>query len=133
MQAQPVPWPARAAGLSLFLEALGFGGSMPFALAHLARRGELPMTPWGFRAFAGPFERLGHRRFALLGAALMGVSALEAVAGVWLAQGRRRGAFLGLALTPFATVLGVGFVLPFWLAPIPVRTAILLRSWRRLR
>ncbi len=106
---------------------------MPIALGYLARRGELPMTPWGFRAFGGPFERLGRRRFALLGAALMGVSALEAVAGVWLVQGRRRGAFLGLALTPFATVLGIGFALPLWLAPIPVRTVIMIRTWRRLR
>jgi hypothetical protein len=133
MPSQPIPWSARAAGVFWILEAIGFGGSMPIALAHLARRGELPMTPWGFRAFAGPFERLGRRRFALLGAALMGVSALEAVAGVWLAQGRRRGALLGLALTPPATVLGVGFALPFWLAPIPVRSVILLRTWRRLR
>ena len=86
----------------------------------------------GLRAFAGPFERLGHRSFALLGAALIGVSALEAVAGVWLAQGRRRGAVLGLALTPFATILG-RVRLPFWLAPIPIRTAIILRTWRRLR
>ena len=119
--------------MSLILEALGFGGSMPIALAHLARRGELPMTPWGFRAFAGPFERLGRRRFALLGAALMGVSALEAVAGVWLVQGRRRGGTLGLVLTPPATILGLGFALPLWLAPIPIRTAIILRGWRRLR
>jgi hypothetical protein len=52
---------------------------------------------------------------------------------VWLVQGRRRGALLGLALTPAATVLGLGFALPFWLAPIPVRTAIMLRTWRRLR
>jgi hypothetical protein len=133
MSAQPVPWSARVAGASWIVEAIGFGGSMPIALGYLARRGELPMTPWGFRAFAGPFERLGRRRFALLGAALMGVSALDAVAGTWLVQGRRRGALLGLALTPFATVLGVGFALPLWLAPIPFRTAIMVLSWRRLR
>ena len=91
------------------------------------------MTPWGFRAYAGPFERLGRRRFGLLGIALMAVSALDAVAGTWLAQGRRRGGLLGLALTPPATILGVGFALPFWLAPIPLRTAVILRTWRRLR
>ena len=133
MSVQPVPWAARAVGVSLVLEAIGFGGSMPFALAHLVRRRELPMTPWGFRAFAGPFERLGRRRFAVLGAALMVVSALQMVAGVWLMRGLRRGGILGLALTPPATFLGLGFALPLWLAPIPVRTALILRAWRRLR
>ena len=133
MAGGPLPWSARAAGVSLILEGLGFGGAMPIALAHLARHGELPMTPWGFRAFSGPFERLGPRRFALLGAALMGVSALEVVAGAWLAQGRTRGALLGLALTPVATVLGVGFALPLWLAPIPIRTFLMWRALRRAR
>jgi hypothetical protein len=118
----------------MILVALGFGGTMPIALAHLHREGELPMTPWGFRAFAGgPFEQLGLVRFTLLGAALMGVSALNAVAGLWLVQGRRRGAIAGLALAPFATVLGVGFALPLWLAPIPAEVALVLWSWHRLR
>ena len=132
MADQRVPWSTKAAGLS-FLGELVFGALVPVALVHLARRGRLPMTPWGFRAYAGPFERLGRRRFGLLGIALMAVSALDAVAGVWLAQGRRRGGALGLALTPPATILGVGFALPFWLAPIPLRTAVILRTWRRLR
>lgn len=132
MADQRVSLSTRVAGLSFLLE-LGFGASMPIALAHLARRGELPMTPWGFRAFAGPFELVGRRRLGLLGVALMAVSALDAVAGIWLAQGRRRGGVLGLALTPPATILGVGFALPFWLAPIPVRAAIIMRGWRRLR
>jgi len=129
MTPQRLPWSARAAGISFNLE-LAFGITMPIALAHLARRGELPMTPFGFRAFSGPFERLGARRFALLGAALMGVSALNFVAGLWLVQGRRRGAVLGLALTPPATILGLGFALPLWLAPIPLRTIVLLRALR---
>lgn len=131
MRDRPTPVGAQAVGLSWILEAIGFGGAMPIALAHLARRGELPMTPWGFRAFAGPFERLGRWRFALMGAALMGVSAGQLVGGVWLLQGRQRGAILGLALTPLATFLGAGFALPLWLLPIPVRTAILVRTLRR--
>jgi hypothetical protein len=46
---------------------------------------------------------------------------------------RRNGvATLGLALTPFATVLGLGFALPFWLAAIPVQAALILSGWRRL-
>jgi len=133
MGAQPAPWPAKAAGATMIVWALGFGAAMPIALAHLARLGDLPMTPWGFRMYAGPFEALGPGRFALLGASLMGVAALNAVAGLWLVQGRRRGAVLGLALTPLATVLGLGFALPFWLAAIPVQVALILSGWRRLR
>jgi hypothetical protein len=48
----------RVAGLSFMLDA-GFGVAIPVVLSHLARYGELPMTPWGFRALAGPFEQLG--------------------------------------------------------------------------
>jgi hypothetical protein len=48
----------------LFVADAGFGIAMPIALSHLARTGELPMTPWGFRAISGPFEQLGGDRFA---------------------------------------------------------------------
>jgi hypothetical protein len=112
---------------------LGFGISMPLALANLSRDGELPMTPFGFRAFSGPFERLGPDRFTALGIALVGVSVLDAIAAVWLWQCRRRGGVLGLATTPFAVILGLGFALPLWLLPIPIRTAIVILAWRRLR
>jgi hypothetical protein len=36
-------------------------------------------------------------------------------------------------MTPLATVLGIGFALPFWLLPIPIRTVLVLRAWRQLR
>ncbi|MGI8872677.1 MAG: hypothetical protein ACR2KI_08815 [Candidatus Limnocylindria bacterium] len=130
-----VPRPStgiRIAALSFMLDA-GFGIAMPFALSHLARHGELPMTPWGFRAFAGPFEQLGHQRFAALGWALVGVCALDAVSGVWLWQGRRRGASLGLAMSPLALALSGGFALPFLLVPVPIRAALVLTGRRSLR
>ena len=118
----------------LFIADLGFAAVVPFALSHLARHGELPMTPWGFRAFSGgPFEQLGRDRFTQLGWTLVGVCALNAVAGVWLWQGRRRGAALGLLTTPAALALGIGFALPFLVAPIPVRAALVVAGWRRLR
>jgi hypothetical protein len=122
----------RIAALS-FLADAGFGVTVPFVLAHLARRGELPMTPWGFRALAGPFERLGRERFAALGGTLVGVCALDVVAGVWLWQGRQRGATLGLAMTPLAFALGAGFALPFLLVPVPVRAALVVAGRRSLR
>ena len=126
------PTRARIAGL-LFIGDAGFGITMPFALAHLARTGELPMTPFGFRAFAGPFERLGPGPFAALGWALVGVCALEVVAGVWLWRGQRRGALLGLATTPAALALGSGFALPLLLIPAPIRAGLAAAARQRLR
>jgi hypothetical protein len=122
----------RIAALSLIGDA-AFAIAMPLALAHLARHGELPMTPWGFRAFAGRFEGLGPERFAALGIGLMGVCALDVVAGIWLWQGRRRGATLALATSPLAFGLAVGFELPFLLGPVPIRTALILAARRSLR
>lgn len=122
----------RIAALSFMLDA-GFGVTTPLVLSHLARHGELPMTPWGFRALSGPFERLGPERFTGLGWALVGVCALDVVAGLWLWHGERRGATLGLAMTPFALALAGGFALPFLAAPAPIRAALVLAGRRSLR
>lgn len=76
---------------------VAFGASVPFVLSHLARHGELPMSPFGWRYMAGrPVEQLSPDQFIALGWALVGVSALAVVAGIWLWQGRR-GPKLGLA------------------------------------
>ena len=90
------------------------------------------MTPFGFRAFSGPFERLGRRPFMALGVTLIGVAAVDAIAAGRLWRGDRGGADLGIAMTPAATVLGLGFALPFLLVPIPIRTALLLATRGRL-
>ena len=117
---------------ALFLADVPFAVLMPVALAHLRRTGELPMTPFGFRAFSGPFERLGHEPFMALGVGLMAVAAVDAVAAVGLWRGERSGADLGLAMTPAATALGLGFALPFLLIPIPIRTALVIAARRGL-
>ncbi len=53
------PSPAiRVAAVTYVALGLGFGVGALAALASLARNGELPMTPRGFRALNGPFERL---------------------------------------------------------------------------
>lgn len=122
----------RAAALCFVADA-GFGIAMPLTLAHLARTGELPMSPFGFRSFSGPFEQLGRDAFVALGGLLIAVSALDLVAGVWVWQGKRRGARLGLATTPVALALGIGFALPFLLLLAPVRAGIVLNRWRSLR
>jgi hypothetical protein len=122
----------RIAGASYASDVV-FGIAMLITLRHLARTGELPMTPWGFRAFSGPFEDLGQQKFAVLSWAFVAVCAVDVVAGVWLWQGQRRGARLGLAMTPFALILGGGFALPFLLVPAPIRAGLVLAGRRRLR
>jgi hypothetical protein len=111
---------------------VGFGVGAVVTLSHLRQTGELPMTPWGFRSMSGPFEGLGPDRFAALGWTLVGVCALDAVAGVWLWQGRRRGLRLGLATTAPALALGTGFALPFLLVGVPIRVALLMAGRRAL-
>lgn len=116
----------------LFVADAGFGIAMPFTLAHLARTGELPMSPFGFRSFSGPFELLGRDAFTGLGWALVVVCALDVLTGIWLWQGKRRGVRLGLATTPFALALGIGFALPFLLLLAPIRAALVMAGWRSL-
>jgi hypothetical protein len=129
-----VPLVLRSAGIAYLALGLGFGIGGAVTLDHYRRTGELPMTPWGFRSFAGgPFEQLTPEQFTVLGWLLVGVCATDVVAGTLQLQGRRRGALLGLATDPIALVLGTGFALPFLLAGIPIRAALVLagrRGWR---
>jgi hypothetical protein len=113
---------------------LGFGIGTLVTLQHLARYGELPMTPFGFRSLAGgPFELLDTELFTLLGWSLVAVCAADVLAGIWLWRGRRRGLRLGLATAVPAFGLGVGFALPFLLAGVPIRVALMLAGRRDLR
>jgi hypothetical protein len=122
----------RAAAVIFLITGVGVGATTPFVLWHLARRGELPMTPFGFRLLAGPFERLGKGAFSELAVVLAVISTLDAVAGLWLWQGRRRGARLGLATSPLMFALGAGFAVPFLLVTVPIRVALILSGRRQL-
>lgn len=123
----------RSAAIVLLANAIGFGAGAVWSLLYLGRHGELPMTPFGFRAFSGPFEGLGTLWFTLLGWAFVAVCTLESLGGVWLWRGQRRGATVGLATTPVAVVLGLGFALPFYLVSIPIRLGLLAAGRRTLR
>ena len=124
----------RAASVMYVVLGLGFGVGTAITLESFARKGELPMTPFGFRSLAGgPFERLPSDQFIALGLGLVTVCALDVVAGIWLWHGRLRGALLGLATSPAALGLGVGFALPFLLVGVPIRAALILASRRGLR
>ena len=123
----------RAAGVLEVLLSLAFGGGAAWTMLHLAQNGELPMTPWGFRSMAGPFEALGQQTFSILGWALVAICALDVLAGIWLVQRRRSGLGLGLvtALPQFA--LGLGFALPFLLVGVPIRVVLAVAGRRSLR
>lgn len=82
---------------------------------------------------AGPFEQLGPERFTALGWALVGVSALDVLAGIWLWQDHRRGLRLGLATTVPALMLGAGFALPLLIVGVPLRAVLDMAGRRSLR
>lgn len=115
------------------LSGLGFGVSAAYGVWRLLRDGELPMTPWGFRVLEGPLTQRPPEQVAVLATALVGVCALDIIAGVWLMQGRRRGGALGLATSPLAVIFGAGFALPFLLLAVPIRVVALVRLWPSLR
>jgi hypothetical protein len=120
-----------AAALYVFL-GLAFGiGSVP-VLVHFARHGELPMSPFGWRYMDGPFVQLGAEGFTALGWTLVGLSAIDVAAGIWLWQGHRGGFRLALATDVPVLCLGLGFGLPLLLLGVPVRTALAIASRRNL-
>ena len=99
---------------------------MIISLGRLAQGRELPMTPFGFRAFAGgPFDELPAGAFKAVGALLLATSAADIAAGAWLWQGQPRGERLALATSPVSLALSIGFALPFLLIGVPVRAALI--------
>lgn len=131
------PSSLRAASFLYGLPGLGFGMGVIVTLMYLARHGELPMTPFGWRLMGGPFQLIGTDRLTPLGwalaVALVGTSALDVVAAIWLRQGRQAGARLGLVTTPFTFGLAMAFVLPFLIAIAPIRAVLLLAGRPALR
>ena len=130
--ARQVSAATRAAGLLSALLGLAFGTAMVISLGRLTQGGDLPMTPFGFRAFAGgPFDRLPADAFSALGGLLVGTSVLDVVAGAWLWSGQQRGARLALATSPVSLALSIGFALPFLLIGVPLRAGLILAGRRR--
>ena len=62
--------PVRLVAL-FFIGDAGFGVTTPITLSHLARTGELPISPFCFRSLSGPFEQLGYNAFTAPGWALV--------------------------------------------------------------
>jgi len=106
-------------------------------LLYLDRRGELPMTPFGFRLLGSPYSAIGAERLTPYGHGLayllVGVSGADVLVGRWLWQGRRLGPVVALVLAPVSFALGWLFALPYLLVLAPVRAVLVLFSWRQLR
>lgn len=124
---------ARAGGAILVALGAGFGLGAAWATLHLRQNGELPMTPWGFRAMAGPAEGLGTDAFSVLGFGLAGISGLNVLAGTWLWRGERRGLRLSQATFVPMMALGVGFALPFLLVGLPIALILAIAGRGSLR
>jgi hypothetical protein len=106
-------------------------------LLYHRERGELPMTPFGWRLLGGSYPEIGTERLTPLGWALawllIAVSIVDVAIGRWLWQGRRRGAVLALALAPVSFALGRVFVLPYLIVMAPPRAVATVVAWRDLR
>jgi hypothetical protein len=129
--APPVPLTDRAAAAVLIAVGLGFGIPVPVVVDHLNRTGELPLTPWGFRAFSGPFEALGPTAFNALLWSFAAVCVTDVAAGALTWRGDGRGRRLAAVATPPGVILGLGFALPFYLAAVPLWSALLVAGRRR--
>lgn len=127
----------RVIGVIYAVPGVGFVLSTLAILMYLARRDELPMTPFGWRLLGGPYPQIGTERLTSLGWALawllIAVSGLDVLVGRWLLQGRRRGAVLALSLAPLSFALGWLFVVPYLIVMAPLRAIFTLLSWRELR
>src|SRR4029079_7894728 len=123
----------RAAGVVYVATGIGFGVGSAVSLVYLARNGELPMTPFGFRSLSGPFEGLGTVWLSVIGWVFVGVCAVETLAGWKVWKGQPLAAPLGIWPPPLAVMFGLGFDLPFYLASIPVRLVLLALGRRAPR
>jgi hypothetical protein len=126
----------RAAAILYLVPGLGIAISTLMILVYQERRGELPMTPFGWRLMGSTVPGMGADQLTQMGTALawllIGVSAVDAAAGRWLWQDRRRGRVVGLATTPVNFGLGLLFQVPFLIVVPPLRAGLLIAdSWRR--
>ena len=125
--------------LALIYSVPGIGWTLATlaVLLYHQERGELPMTPFGWRLLGGPYPEIGTDRLTPLGWALasllIAVSIVDVLIGRWLWQGRPRGAVLALVMAPLSFALGWLFALPYLIVMAPLRAIAAVVAWRDLR
>ena len=115
----------RVLGVIYGVPGVGWVVSTAAVLLYQQQRGELPMTPFGFRLLGSTLPEIGISMLTPLGWALawvlIAVSAVDILIGRWLWQGKPRGAALALAVAPVSFALGWLFALPYLLVVAPLR------------
>jgi hypothetical protein len=124
---------ARAAAITTWAYAAGFGVPVIPVAVYLLTHGRLPTFFGLFPMYGGPWSSwLKPGSFvALLGAFLVPLGAAAwSARGVW--WGRKAGAVVNLAVLPLEAVFWVGFALPLpWCAGL-ARVALLAAGWKSL-
>jgi hypothetical protein len=126
----------RVLALIYAVPGIGWAVATLAVLLYQGQRGELPMSPFGWRLLGGPYPQVGVDRLTPLGVALawllIAVSIVDVAVGRWLWQGRRRGAVLALMMAPISFGLGWLFALPYLIVMAPLRAIAALVAWREL-
>ena len=126
----------RALALIYAIPGIGWAVATLVVLRYHQERGELPMTPFGWRLLGGPYPEIGTDHLTPLGMGLawllIGVSIVDVVIGRWLWQGRRGGAVLALVMAPLSLTLGWLFALPYLIVMAPLRAIGAVIAWRDL-
>jgi hypothetical protein len=124
---------ARAAAVTTWVYAVGFGVPVVPVARYLVTRGRLPTFFGLFPMYGGPWSaRLKPGSFVAMLAAFLALQAAAAGSGWWVWRGRKAGAVANLALLPLESIFWRGFALPFpWFGGI-ARVALLAAGWKSL-
>jgi hypothetical protein len=137
LQTQALAHRHRVLGLIYAVPGIGWTVATLAILFYQRERGELPMSPFGWRHLGSPYAEIGTDRLTSLGLALawllIAVSIVDVLIGWWLWQGRSRGALLGLVMAPVSFALGWLFALPYLLVMAPLRAIAAAVAWRGSR
>ena len=125
----------RVLALIYAVPGVGWAVATIAILVYHRERGQLPMSPFGWRLLGSPYPEIGTDRLTRLGRALawllIAISIVDVIIGRWLWQGRPRGAALALVMAPASFALGWLFALPYLIVMAPLRAIAALVAHHR--